>query len=46
MLSDVYVFITAIEALRMGLNSAARFQIDTRDKHGLNGLDFFRTPIC
>jgi hypothetical protein len=40
MLSDVYVFRIAIEALRMGLNSAARSQIDTGDKHGSKDLDF------
>lgn len=40
MLSDVYVFRIAIEALRMGLNNAARSHIDTRDKHGSKDLDF------
>ncbi|WVZ86207.1 hypothetical protein U9M48_033029 [Paspalum notatum var. saurae] len=40
MLSDVYVFRIAIEALRMGLNNAARSHMDTRDKHGSKELDF------
>lgn len=40
MLSDVYVFRIAIEALRMGLNNAARSHIDTRDKHGSKETEF------
>jgi hypothetical protein len=40
MLSDVYVFRIAIEALRMGLNNAGRRHIDTRDKHGSQKLEF------
>ncbi|KAL6903607.1 hypothetical protein ACP4OV_004420 [Aristida adscensionis] len=44
MLSDVYVFRIAIEALRIGLNSAGRCNIDTRDKHSSNKLDFSELP--
>lgn len=40
MLSDVYVFRIAIEALRIGLNNAGRSHIDTRDNHGSKKLDF------
>lgn len=40
MLSDVYVFRIAIEALRMGLNNAARSHIDRRDEHGSKNLEF------
>ncbi|CAL5026724.1 unnamed protein product [Urochloa decumbens] len=40
MLSDVYVFRIAIEALRMGLNNAARCHIDTREKQGSEKLEF------
>ncbi|CAN6249173.1 unnamed protein product [Urochloa humidicola] len=40
MLSDVYIFRIAIEALRMGLNNAARCHINTRDKHGSEKLEF------
>jgi hypothetical protein len=40
MLSDVYVFRVAIEALRMGLNNAGRCHIDSRDKHGSQKLEF------
>ncbi|XP_006652447.1 uncharacterized protein LOC102710115 [Oryza brachyantha] len=40
MLSDVYVFRIAIEALRIGLNNAGRSHIDTRDNHGSKALDF------
>ncbi|KAJ1271656.1 hypothetical protein BS78_06G143300 [Paspalum vaginatum] len=40
MLSDVYVFRIAIEALRMGLNNAARSHTDTRDRHGSKEPDF------
>jgi len=40
MLSDVYIFRIAIEALRMGLNNAARCHIDTRDKDGSKKLEF------
>jgi hypothetical protein len=40
MLSDVYVFRIAIEAIRMGLNNAGRCHIDTRDKHGSQKLEF------
>ncbi|KAL6650944.1 hypothetical protein ACP70R_009869 [Stipagrostis hirtigluma subsp. patula] len=44
MLSDVYVFRIAIEALRIGLNNAGRCNIDTGDKHGPKGLDFSELP--
>uniref|UniRef100_A0A0E0KS67 Uncharacterized protein n=1 Tax=Oryza punctata TaxID=4537 RepID=A0A0E0KS67_ORYPU len=40
MLSDVYVFRIAIEALRIGLNNAGRSHIDTRDNHVSKKLDF------
>ncbi|KAG8082485.1 hypothetical protein GUJ93_ZPchr0014g46603 [Zizania palustris] len=40
MLSDVYIFRIAIEALRIGLNNAGRGHIDTRDNHGSEKLEF------
>jgi hypothetical protein len=40
MLSDVYIFRIAIEALRMGLNNAARCHIDARYKHASEKLEF------
>ncbi|XP_062226024.1 uncharacterized protein LOC133924479 [Phragmites australis] len=40
MLSGVYVFRIAIEALRMGLNNAGRCHIDTKDNHDSKKLDF------
>uniref|UniRef100_A0A0D9W6K4 Uncharacterized protein n=1 Tax=Leersia perrieri TaxID=77586 RepID=A0A0D9W6K4_9ORYZ len=40
MLSDVYVFRIAIEALRIGLNNAGRSHIDTRDNHDSKKMEF------
>ncbi|XP_044966977.1 uncharacterized protein LOC123427088 isoform X2 [Hordeum vulgare subsp. vulgare] len=44
MLSDVYVFGIAIEALRICLNNAGRRRINTRDNHSLEKLDFAELP--
>uniref|UniRef100_A0A453CAF8 Uncharacterized protein n=1 Tax=Aegilops tauschii subsp. strangulata TaxID=200361 RepID=A0A453CAF8_AEGTS len=44
MLSDVYVFGIAIEALRICLNNAGRRRINTRDNHSLEKLEFAELP--
>uniref|UniRef100_A0ACD5V403 Uncharacterized protein n=1 Tax=Avena sativa TaxID=4498 RepID=A0ACD5V403_AVESA len=44
MLSDVYAFGIAIEALRICLNNAGRCCIDTRDNHGSEKLEFAELP--
>ncbi|XP_047074844.1 uncharacterized protein LOC124684612 [Lolium rigidum] len=44
MLSDVYAFGIAIEALRICLNNAGRRRIDAKDNHGLEKLEFAELP--
>jgi hypothetical protein len=44
MLSDVYAFGIAIEALRICLNNAGRRRIDTRDNDGSKKLEFAELP--
>ncbi|CAM0904072.1 unnamed protein product [Alopecurus aequalis] len=44
MLSDVYAFGIAIEALRICLNNAGRCRIDTKDNRGSEKMDFAELP--